>query len=113
MPIVIYVFLGFLRQPIIEPLGKIPIFQSDNWDVRHEEVITLPCFSNGLTCKLLEAHPRISVVAPLTNLSDESSQKLCREETQCKPPEGVVDCQWLGSEQNLPCEDHTQTQGSK
>jgi hypothetical protein len=35
------VFLGFLRQPIIEPLGKIPIFHSGNWVVYHEEVIAL------------------------------------------------------------------------
>jgi hypothetical protein len=35
------VFLGFLRQPIIEPLGKNLIFHSDNWEVCHEEVIVL------------------------------------------------------------------------
>jgi hypothetical protein len=78
---VIYVFLGFLRQPIIEPLGKIPIFHSGNWEVCHEEVIALPCFGNGFTRKLLETHPQISVVALLTNLSDESSQKFCEEES--------------------------------
>jgi hypothetical protein len=97
-------FLAFLRQPIIEPLGKIPIFDSGNWEVCHEEVIALLCFGNGFTCKFLEAHPRISVIALLVNLSDESSQMFCREESQCKPPEGVVDCRWLRSEQNLPCE---------
>jgi hypothetical protein len=103
------VFLGFLRQPIIEPLGKIPIFHSGNWEVCHEEVIALPCFDNGFTCKLLEAHPWISAVALLMNMSDESSQEFCREESRCKPPKGVVDCWWLASEQNLPCEDHTNT----
>jgi hypothetical protein len=86
------VLIGFLRQPIIEPLGKIPIFPSSNWEVCHEEVIALLCFGNGFTSKLLEAHPQISAVALLMNLSDESSQKFCREESQCKPPKGVVDC---------------------
>jgi hypothetical protein len=64
---------GFLRQPIIQPLGKIPISHSSNWEVCHEEVIALLCFSNGFTRKLLEAHPQISVVALLVNMSDESS----------------------------------------
>jgi hypothetical protein len=97
------VFLGFLRQPIIEPLGKISIFHSGNWEVCHEEVIAIPCFGNGFTCKVLEAHPWISVVVLLANLLDESSQKLCREESHYKPLKGVVDFQWLRSEQNLPC----------
>jgi hypothetical protein len=82
------VYLGFLRQPIIEPLGKISIFHSDNWEVCHEEVIALPCFNNGFTRKLLEAHPRISVVTLLANLSDESSQKFCREESQTSERSG-------------------------
>jgi hypothetical protein len=90
-------------------LGTIPIFNSGNWEVCHKEVIALSCFGNGFTRKLLEANPRISVVALLVNLSDQSSQKLCREESKYKPPEGVVDCRWLGSEQNLPYKDHTQT----
>jgi hypothetical protein len=102
------ILLSFLRKPILEPLGKIPIFHSSNWEVYHEDVIALPCFDNGFTCKLLEAHPQISTIAPLTNLSDEGSKKLCREESRCKLLEGVVDCRWLVSEQNLPCEDHTQ-----
>jgi hypothetical protein len=76
---VTYMFLGFLRQPIIEPLGKIPIFHFGNWEVCHEEVIALPCFGNGFTHKLIEAHPRISAVALLVNLSDESSQKFRRD----------------------------------
>jgi hypothetical protein len=75
------VFLGFLRKPIIEPLAKIPIFHSGNWEVYHEEVIVLPYFSNGFTRKLLEAHPRIYVVALLENLSDESSQKFYQEKS--------------------------------
>jgi hypothetical protein len=75
------VFLGFLRLPIIEPLGKIPIFHSGNWDIYHKEVIVLPCFGNGFTHKLLEAHPKILVVALLANLSDESSRKFCQEES--------------------------------
>jgi hypothetical protein len=107
------VFFGFLRQLIIEPLGKIPIFYFCNWEVCHKEVLALPCFSNGFTCKLLEAHPQISVVALLVNMSKESSEKFYREESRCKPLEGVVDHWWLGFEQNLPCEEHTQTQGSR
>jgi hypothetical protein len=75
------VFLGFLRQTIIEPLGKIPTFHSGNWEVCHEEVVVLPCFGNGFTSKLLEARPQISAVAFLTNFMDESSQKLCQEES--------------------------------
>jgi hypothetical protein len=102
-----------MRQPITEPLGKILVFHSGNWEVYHEEVIALPCFVNGFTRKLLEALPWISAVALLTNLSDESSPKFCREESLCKPLEGVVHCRWLRSEQNLPCEDHTQTLGSR
>jgi hypothetical protein len=94
-------------------LGKIPIFHSDNWEVCHEEVITLPSFNNGFTRNLLEAQPQIFVVALLMNLSDGRSQKFCQEESPCKPSKGVVDCRWLGSEQNLPCEDHTQTQGNR
>jgi hypothetical protein len=107
------VFLGFLRQPIIAPLGRILIFHSSNWEVCHAEVIVLQCFANGFTRKLLEGHPQILAVALLMNLLDESSQKLCCEESQCKHPVGVVGCQWLGSEQNLPYKDHTQTQGSR
>jgi hypothetical protein len=67
-----------LRQALIEPMGKIPIFHSDNLEVCHKEVIALPCFGNGFTHKLLEAHPRVSTIALLVNLSDESSQKFCR-----------------------------------
>jgi hypothetical protein len=69
----------------------------------------LPCFTNGFTRKLLEAHPRTFAVALLVNLSDESTQKFYREESRCKPSEGVVDYWLLGSRENLPCEDHTQT----
>jgi hypothetical protein len=73
-----------------------------NWEVCHEEVIVLPCFGNGFTRMLLEAQPQISVVALLVNLVDESSQKFCQEESQCKPLEGVVDCSGLGPNKIFP-----------
>jgi hypothetical protein len=75
------VFVSFLIEPIIEPLDEIPIFCSSNWEVCHKEVIVHPCFGNGFTRKLLDAHPRISVVALLVNFSDECSQRFCHEES--------------------------------
>jgi hypothetical protein len=69
-------------------------------------MIVLPCLGESLVRKLLEAHPWISVVVLLMNLSDESSQKFCQEESRCKPPEGVMDSRWLGSDKILPCDHH-------
>jgi hypothetical protein len=68
---------SYILKQSSRPLGKIPIFHYGNWEVCHKEVLALPCFGNGFTCKLLEAHPQISAVALLANLSDESSQKFC------------------------------------
>jgi hypothetical protein len=48
-------------------------------------MIALPCVSESLVHKLLEAHPHISSVAFLADLSDERSQKFCRDKSLCKP----------------------------
>jgi hypothetical protein len=41
----------------------------------------LPCLGESLVLKLLEAHPQISLVTPLADLSDEKSQKSCRDKS--------------------------------
>jgi hypothetical protein len=68
-----YVLLSFLRQPIVESLGEFPIFHANGWEIWHGNMIAIPCLSESLICKLLEAHPRISSVTPFADLSDEKS----------------------------------------
>jgi hypothetical protein len=63
------------RQPTVESLGEFPIFLVGDREIRHETLIALPCLGESLICRLLEAHPRISSVALLADLSVERSQK--------------------------------------
>jgi hypothetical protein len=55
-------------------------------------MIVLPCLSESLIRKLIEAHPRISLVALLADMSNERSQKSHRDKFQRKPLERVVNC---------------------
>jgi hypothetical protein len=69
----IYVLLSFLWLPVVESLGEFPIFHAVGWEIYHETVIALPWLGENLIHKLLEAHPRISSVTLLADLSDENS----------------------------------------
>jgi hypothetical protein len=65
----------------VESLSEFPIFYVGGWEICHETMIALPCLGESLVRKLLEAHPRISSVALLADLSDERSQKSCRDKS--------------------------------
>jgi hypothetical protein len=69
----IYVLLSFLRQPIVESLGEFPIFHVGGLKICHGTMIALPCLGESLICKLLEAHPHISSITILADLSDVKS----------------------------------------
>jgi hypothetical protein len=69
----IYVLLSFLRQPIVESLGELPIFCAGGWEIYHGTMMALPSLGENLICKLLEVHPQISSVTILANLSNEKS----------------------------------------
>jgi hypothetical protein len=74
-----------LSQPIVQSLVEFPIFHANGWEIYHETMITLPCLGKSLIRKLLEAHPQIQLVTLLADLSDEKSQKSCRDKSQRKP----------------------------
>jgi hypothetical protein len=109
----IYVLLSFLKQPIVESLAKFPIFHAGGWEIYHGTMLALPCLGERLIRKLLEAHPWLSSITLLAGLSNEKSQKSCRNKSRHKPREWVVNCRWLGSNKKLPCEQHKQQQGSR
>jgi hypothetical protein len=77
----IYVLLSFLRQATVESLIEFPIFHADSWEIYHETMIALPCLGKSLIRKLLEAHPLISSVTLLADLSDEKSQKSSQDKS--------------------------------
>jgi hypothetical protein len=80
----IYVLLSFLRKPIVESLGELPIFHAGSWEICHETMIALPSLGKSLIRRLLESHPQISLVTLLANLSYEKSQKSYRDKSQRK-----------------------------
>jgi hypothetical protein len=51
------------------------------WEICHETMIALPCLGESLVRKLLEAHPWTHSVTLLADLSDEKSQKSCRDKS--------------------------------
>jgi hypothetical protein len=55
---------------------EFPIFHAGGWEIYHETMVALPCLGESLVRKLLEAHPRISSVTLLANLSDEKSHQM-------------------------------------
>jgi hypothetical protein len=55
-------------------------------------MIALPCLDESLVCKLLEAHPQISLVVVLADLSDERSDKTLNDIKSGEPWERVVNC---------------------
>jgi hypothetical protein len=71
----IYVLLSFLWEPTVESLGEFSIFNVGGWEICHKTMIALPCLDESLICKLLEAHPQISSVTLLSDLSDEKSHE--------------------------------------
>jgi hypothetical protein len=108
----IYILLSFLWQPTVESLGGFPIFHVGSWEIYHETMIALPCLGESLIRKLIQAHPQISSVALLADLSDERSQKSYQDKSRRKPHKQVVNYQWLGSDKTLPCDHHKQPYGS-
>jgi hypothetical protein len=83
----IYALHSLLRQPIVESLGEFPIFHAGGCEIYHGTIIALPCLGESLVRKLSEAQPRVSLVTLLADLSDEKSQKSCRDKSRRKPQE--------------------------